>query len=253
MGTILNEIFDNFGKFAEEQAGLDKPTFDQSQFGIITASQEDAAVAPKSGKVVKVDSQYIYIDPTGKKKHAEEPGAIVRVHVVDPHGQHLEHHYLNANEWGAPAGRMDPGDTYSGVPELATNREFSSCCAGDQARYLESSIIVTAEDKNVLLEKRHPFGLETEDIIGVAHPEKAHVAEGPKESGVVDNLNEQQKKIVNMVNKMPTGNVVHNFSFANEVAELVAIANELDEIGLVKEAEELTKVAADLAALKKKL
>ena len=29
--------------------------------------------APQAGRVVKIDSQYIYIDPTGTKKHAEEP------------------------------------------------------------------------------------------------------------------------------------------------------------------------------------
>ncbi len=48
-------------------------------------------VAPMAGKVIRVDSQYIYLDPTGKMKHAEEeleprystPGALVHVQGPD--------------------------------------------------------------------------------------------------------------------------------------------------------------------------
>lgn len=125
--------------------------------------------------------------------------------------------------------------------------------SGEAPRFLEGSILVTAEEKDVLLEKKHPFGLETEDIVEKAHPEMVQVAEGPVLSGVVDNQNDQHQKIVNMVNKQPTGNVFHNFSFASEIQELVAIANELDCKGLYSEADLLTEVANELQSLKKKV
>lgn len=124
--------------------------------------------------------------------------------------------------------------------------EAEANISDEPARFLDHSILVTADEKDVLSEKKFPFGLETEDIIETAHPESVRVADGPVDSGVMDNLNEQQEKIVNMVNKQPTGNVFHNFSFAEEVHELVAIANELDEVGLFAEADALTYVAGEL-------
>lgn len=119
---------------------------------------------------------------------------------------------------------------------------------------LTNSILVTAEEKDVLLEKKHPFGYDADkkNIVDEAHPEPVMMADGPERSGVVDNQNEQHEKIVNMVNKTPTGNVFHNFSFASEVKELVAMANILDSKGYSKEADALEYVAAELVNLKKK-
>lgn len=140
----------------------------------------------------------------------------------------------------------DSGEVFS---TQAKHKEISL----DTSTIKQASLSALAEDKKNLLEKKHPFGLDgAKDIIETAHPERVQVAEGPKESGVVDNLNEQQKKIVNMINKMPTGNVTHNFSFASEINELVVLANQLDELHLFEEADELTKVAYSLSNIKKK-
>lgn len=123
----------------------------------------------------------------------------------------------------------------------------------EPAHFLDSSVIVTADDKDVLSEKKFPFGLDTEDIIELAHPEPVVVADGPMASGAVDNQNTQQEKIKSMVNKQPTGNVFHNFSYASEVHELISIADELDAKGLYAEADALTYVAGELSKLKKKV
>lgn len=123
----------------------------------------------------------------------------------------------------------------------------------EPTQFLDNSVIVTADDKDVLSEKKFPFGLDTEDIVELAHPEPVVVADGPMASGAVDNQNTQQEKIKSMVNKQPTGNVFHNFSYASEIRELVAIAEELDAKGLYSEADALTYVAGELSQLKKKV
>lgn len=120
-------------------------------------------------------------------------------------------------------------------------------------RYLQDSILITADDKDVLEEKKFPFGLEREDIVEVAHPETVVVADGPHTSGVVDNQNEQHQKIVDMVNKMPTGNVFHDLRLAEQVNELVSIANDLDSQGHTIEAIAIDDIALEIATLKKKL
>lgn len=124
----------------------------------------------------------------------------------------------------------------------------------EPARYLDNHIVVAAEDsKDVLMEKKLPFGLEREDLVEKAHPETVLVADGPHTSGVVDNQNEQHKKIVNMVNKQPTGNVFHDLRLADQVNELVAIADVLDSKGLYKEANEVEELTLELLNLKKKV
>jgi len=57
------------------------------------------------------------------------------------------------------------------------------------ATFLDGSILITADNKDVLLEKKEPFGSEIKDVIEEAHPETVILAYGPERSGVVDNLN----------------------------------------------------------------
>lgn len=116
----------------------------------------------------------------------------------------------------------------------------------------DSLIVSASEDESVLMEKKHPFGLETEDMVEKAHPETVVVADGPGDAGVVENANQQQQKIINMVNKTPTGNVFHH-SFASQVKELVVIAQKLDDAGYTDQAKTLDYIAASLATLKKKV
>lgn len=96
-----------------------------------------------------------------------------------------------------------------------------------------------ADDAKTILEKKYP--MEPEDMIEKAHPETCLIAEHPHNGGVVENQNEQHQKIVNVVNKMPTGFPLN--SWASITTELIKIAQECDDLGLESEAKVLDGIA----------
>lgn len=95
------------------------------------------------------------------------------------------------------------------------------------------------DDAKTILEKKYP--IEPEDLIEKAHPEPVMVAEHPV-GGLVENQNEQHQRMLNVVNKMPTGFPLN--SWAALASSLVKIAQECDDLGLEREAEELDQVVS---------
>jgi len=107
--------------------------------------------------------------------------------------------------------------------------------------YIEH-VVIASEDKKSLKGKKR--AIEVGDIIEEAHPDQVSVAEGPDGTGVVENLNEQHVKIVNILNKMPSG---FNFNtFAKAVRALVKVADKLEDAG---DYEGATRVDKTLVAL----
>lgn len=98
------------------------------------------------------------------------------------------------------------------------------------------------EDLNTIKEKR----LQPSDksIIEEAHPEPVYVAEARGDGGLVENLIERQKKIIQMINKSPNGNLVGHY--AQATFELVKLANDCDELGELETANLLTDLANKL-------
>jgi len=123
----------------------------------------------------------------------------------------------------------------------------------EPVRFLDNSLIVTAEDsKETLQEKKYPFGFKTDDMVELAHPDTVAMADGPHTSAVVDNQNQQHAKIVNMVNKMPTGNIFHDLRLAEKVSALVVVANSLEDAGYSKQAKLIDEAVEALIDFKKK-
>lgn len=121
--------------------------------------------------------------------------------------------------------------------ELLQNTNNDLAIEG-QPTFVTAAIVSNAEDDaKTILEKKYP--MEPEDMIERAHPEPVMVAQHPY-GGLVENQNEQHERIVNIVNKMPTGFPLH--SWASITSELVKIAQECDELGLTKEAKALDEI-----------
>jgi hypothetical protein len=95
------------------------------------------------------------------------------------------------------------------------------------------------EDLKTIEEKR--LKSPEKSIIEEAHPEPAYVAEARGDGGLVENQLEQQKKLVEMLNKMPTGSLVGRYASAG--LELIKIANICDELGNDNAADALTDAA----------
>lgn len=92
--------------------------------------------------------------------------------------------------------------------------------------FLTNVIAASAEDEiKILREKKQ--AKEPEDMIEKAHPKPVYVADAMGDGGLVENQNEQHAKIQQMINKMPTGNLVNNY--AAVINELVKMANELQD------------------------
>jgi hypothetical protein len=104
------------------------------------------------------------------------------------------------------------------------------------------------KDKAILKEKGRAH--EHEDIIELAHPGTAVVAENYKGSGEVENLNQQRKKILDMINRTPTGFNFH--TFAEKISEMIKVAEQLESSGDVNASFLVMREAARLARLKKK-
>src|SRR5689334_15540538 len=66
------------------------------------------------------------------------------------------------------------------------------------------------EDKKTIEEKR--LEPAEKSIMEVAHPEPVYVAESMKDGALVENEMENQKKMIDIINKMPTGNLVHRYA-----------------------------------------
>lgn len=98
------------------------------------------------------------------------------------------------------------------------------------------------EDTKTIEEKRLPEA--EEHIMEQAHPEAAYVAEARGDGGLVENELEQQRKTIEMVNKMPTGSLVGRY--ANAAQELVALAAKCDDLNHTDAADLLISTAQKL-------
>lgn len=99
-----------------------------------------------------------------------------------------------------------------------------------------------AEDTKVIEEKKMPA--PEKSIIEQAHPEPIYVANSRGDGALVENQIEQQEKMIQMLNKMPTGALVG--TYASIAHELVKIANECDKVGQIEAADILTDAAQNL-------
>lgn len=84
------------------------------------------------------------------------------------------------------------------------------------------------------------------NIIEVAHPEPVYVAEAKGDGGLVENQVEQQNKIIQMINKMPTGSLIGRY--AQATTTLVKLAADFDDVGEFEMANMLTDVAGKLTS-----
>ena len=98
------------------------------------------------------------------------------------------------------------------------------------------------EDLKTIEEKR--VKSPEKSIIEEAHPEPVYIAEARGDGGLVENQIEQQKKLIEMINKMPTGSLVGRY--ASTALELVKMANRCDDLGQTKAADILTDAASGL-------
>ena len=96
------------------------------------------------------------------------------------------------------------------------------------------------EDTKTIEEKRQKS--QEKHIIEIAHPEPVYVAEARGDGGLVENQIEQQKKLIEMLNKMPTGSLVGRY--ASAMLGLKKMADDGDDIGQP----EIADVLADLTA-----
>ena len=98
------------------------------------------------------------------------------------------------------------------------------------------------EDTKTIEEKR--LKPADKSIIEEAHPEPVYVAEARGDGGLVENQVEQQKKLVRMINKMPTGSLVGRY--ASATVGLLKLANDCDDVGEIDTANLLTELADQL-------
>lgn len=111
-----------------------------------------------------------------------------------------------------------------------------------QPTFVTAAIVSSAEDdRKTILEKRYP--VEPEDLVEKAHPEPVMVADHPV-GGLVENQNEQHQRMLNVVNKMPTGFPLH--SWATISVELIKIAQECDDLGLETEAQAIDDIVTSI-------
>ena len=83
-----------------------------------------------------------------------------------------------------------------------------------------------------------------EDLIEDAHPEPVYVADAQGTGGLVENQNEQHKKMVEVAQKMPTGQYIH--TYASCAIDLIKLAEECDKAGEQEAAEIITIMAEKL-------
>jgi hypothetical protein len=114
-----------------------------------------------------------------------------------------------------------------------------------------NAFVSTAADKkerDILREKLR--SVEIKDMVGEAHPEPVYIADAMEDGGLVENGNELHQKLVEMINKYPSGSVGHKYAALAE--DLLTVAQELDATGDSSAAQELDSLANSIVdALKK--
>lgn len=85
---------------------------------------------------------------------------------------------------------------------------------------------------------------DDKSIIEKAHPESVYVAEARGDGGLVENEIETHKKIMDIIKKMPNGNLVGRYAAA--IVDLVKEANKCDVDGKKEEADQMMHVAQKL-------
>ena len=99
------------------------------------------------------------------------------------------------------------------------------------------------EDLKVIEEKyrkKHP----EKHIMEQAHSEPVYIAESRGDGALVENEIENQNKIIEMINKMPTGSLVGRY--ASAIHNLVVYADKCDTMGELYAADLLTTAAKQL-------
>ena len=92
---------------------------------------------------------------------------------------------------------------------------------------VKSAVDYDGQDKAILKEKKR--ALDLPDIIDEAHPESAFMAEGPFNTGVVENQNEQHRKMLEVVQRQPSG--FHYNKFAELIPQLTSMAANFEDKG----------------------
>lgn len=134
--------------------------------------------------------------------------------------------------------------------ELLPNR-FAELDVGTPY-FMANELYSVAADEDISILKEKKRAHEPEDMIEKAHPKSVYVADALGNEGLVENQNEQQTKIIQMINKLPTGNHIHIYAYVIE--ELVKVADDLEDKGHLKAAAVVEEVLADLTnGSKKKL
>ena len=101
------------------------------------------------------------------------------------------------------------------------------------------------EDLKTIEEKR--LKSPEKSIIEEAHPEPVYVAEARGDGGLVENEIEHQQKLIEMINKMPTGSLVGRY--ASAMLSFRKMADVCDDIGELDIADVLADLAADFLKL----
>lgn len=103
----------------------------------------------------------------------------------------------------------------------------------------EQGMFKTAADESDLKENTLPE--PEKSIIEIAHPDSVYVAEARGDGGLVENEIENQKKIIEIIKKMPTGALLG--TYASSILTLIKMANACDDIGEKEAANKITKAA----------
>lgn len=125
-----------------------------------------------------------------------------------------------------------------------TMKEFGKIMTDNGLLKVAESKNPHPEDAKTIKEKRVP---SEKDIIEQAHPEAVYVAESKGDGALVENQNEQHKKLMEIINKMPTGMIVHRY--ANAINTLIKMAEACDEVEELDASDVLTNTASQLVAL----
>jgi len=100
------------------------------------------------------------------------------------------------------------------------------------------------EDDETIREKR--LKSPEKSIIEIAHPEPVFTAESRGEGALVENELEQQRKTIEIVNKMPTGSLVGRYAYV--INQMVKLAETCDQIGQTEAADLLTEATGSVIA-----
>ena len=95
------------------------------------------------------------------------------------------------------------------------------------------------ENKKTVEEKRLPA--PEKSIMEEAHPEPVYIAESQGDGALVENEIENQKKMIEVINKMPTGN--HTGRYAALANVMLKVAETCDVLGEEAAADLLTDAA----------